>query len=38
VGVNVKVLSEMVERNEAIGAEKLAARRATARKSRARPA
>lgn len=37
VGVSVKALSEMVERNEVIGAEKLRARRA-ARKSRARPA
>jgi NAD(P)-dependent dehydrogenase (short-subunit alcohol dehydrogenase family) len=38
VGVNVKALREMVERNEAIGADKLRARRAAAKKSRASPA
>lgn len=36
VGVSVKALSEMVERNEVIGAEKLRARRAAAGKSRSR--
>jgi short-subunit dehydrogenase len=35
IGVNLKALSEMVERNEAIGAEKLRARRAAAKQSRA---
>jgi len=34
IGVNVKALAEMVERNEAIGAEKLQARRAARRKAR----
>jgi 3alpha(or 20beta)-hydroxysteroid dehydrogenase len=38
VGVNVKALREMVERNEVIGAEKLRARRTGAGKPRARPA
>jgi NAD(P)-dependent dehydrogenase (short-subunit alcohol dehydrogenase family) len=37
VGVNVRALTEMVERNEVIGGEKLRARRAAARKPRARP-
>jgi len=37
LGINVKALREMVERNEVIGAQKLHARRAATRKSRSRP-
>lgn len=36
LGVSVKALGEMVERNEVIGAEKLRARRAAARRARAK--
>lgn len=38
IGVNVKALREMVERNEILGAERLRARRTAAKKPRSRPA